>query len=103
MYRAICVILAGMGVLPLTAQTEPTDQTMRDLMKNLGQYGQVTVQPGLFFRQAWPVESKLCAIPLRQIPIPKNLEPMPVMRPRTDLFDNMPVAKTMPPCEEQTH
>ena len=103
MHRIGSLIIAGLWAVSLTAQTEPNDQTMRDFMKNIGQYGQVSLTLDQLARLIRPAETKRCAVPLRQIPIPKNLEPMPVLRPRTDLFDNMPVATPMPPCEEQTH
>jgi hypothetical protein len=48
-------------------------------------------------------EAIVCSIPLREVPVPKNLEPMPVRRPPADLIDNMPVvsARTGLPEEKR--
>lgn len=44
----------------------------------------------------------VCSIPLRQVQGAKDVERMPVLRPRADNIDNMPSVKLpAPPCEEE--
>ncbi len=110
-YRATGILAAAIWAMTLSAQTAPqqfpganagADRALRDFIKKYG-HTQATLRPGQILRRAWPAESNVCAIPLLQIPIPKNLEPMPTLTPRTDLVDNMAVATPIPACEEHTH
>jgi hypothetical protein len=51
-------------------------------------------------KQQTPDAAPVCAIPLVSVPVPKELEPMPVRRPPADL-DRMTVAMPAPPCPEE--
>jgi hypothetical protein len=100
MYRVSSVLLAGIWATALSAQTPPsffplavmpqatavqTDAALRQLLKGYS-----------------PAETRVCAIPLRVVPVPKNLEQMPVLRPPTDKIDNMPAVKLpAPACDEE--
>jgi len=51
-------------------------------------------------KQPSPNTAPVCSIPLVKVPVPKDLEPMPVMRPPADM-DAMPIAVPAPPCPEE--
>lgn len=82
--RAILILPGGIGAMSLSAQTPlpayPFPQRFPDVPQ---------------FRPA-----ELCAIPLIVVPIPRNLEAMPVLKPNTANLEPMPVKVPAPPCEE---
>jgi hypothetical protein len=60
------------------------------------------VAASAFLKGYSPAETRVCSIPLRVMPVSKNLEQMPVLRPPADKIDNMPSAKLpAPPCDEE--
>jgi hypothetical protein len=55
-----------------------------------------------FLKSYSPEETAVCSIPLRQVPVAKDVERMPALRPRADNIDHMPSVKLpAPPCEEE--
>jgi hypothetical protein len=46
-------------------------------------------------------QSTVCAIPLLEVLLPKNLEQMPVLRPPAGNIDNMQVIVPAPPCPKE--
>lgn len=97
--RAIGIILAGAGAMSLSAQTAPQftrlpkasaidskiEATLRQFMKDKALQG-----------------TGVCSIPLISVPIPKNLEQMPILHPPAENIDNMPSVKLpAPPCDEE--
>lgn len=95
----------GQNLTPQAPQAQPDNQrALRDFMKKYGrlerlpQNFQVRLAPELLARAAEP---PVCSIPLLEVPVAKNLEKMPVLRPRAEI-DRMPLAKLpAPPCPEE--
>jgi hypothetical protein len=106
MYRlAIGIVGAGAGAMALSAQnalpeTFPevaqfsaspppvvrleTVRALRDLVKKYSQG-----------------ETAVCSVPLLEVPVAKNAEQMPVLRPRAGNFDRtFSVKLPAPPCQE---
>ena len=97
--RAAIIVAAGMWPVALSAQTAPqrpavlpnapavrseAERALRELVKRYGEG-----------------ETGVCSIALREVPVPRNREEMPVLRPRMDNLEPMPVAKMpAPPCKE---
>jgi hypothetical protein len=102
--RATSLIAAGIWATALSAQTPAaapqarhveeflhvpvirpeTERTLRELVQKLSQG-----------------ETAVCSIPLRELPIAKNVERMPTIRPNENI-DHMPMAKLpAPPCQEE--
>jgi hypothetical protein len=88
--RATTIVAAGIWATALFAQAPPRVRAVRPeeaAMRQLKMY-----RGG---------EKGVCSSALRETPVPRNLEEMPVLRPRVDHLEPMPVAK-MPaaPCKE---
>ena len=95
---ASCILAAGVWASALSPQTVPqspagipeapllrpeTEPALRELMKKFN-----------------PQKANVCSIPLLEVPIPKNIERMPVLRP-PDNLERMPQVKVpAPPCKE---
>jgi hypothetical protein len=48
-----------------------------------------------------PEKMAVCSIPLLEVLVAKNQEPMPVLLPPADNIDNIPVNVPAPPCNEE--
>jgi len=96
--RVTIMIAAAFWAMALSAQTPPLR------FPGVPQFT-VTPQAPLVLRQVLKVPSlekaAVCSIPLLEVPVPKNLEQMPTLRPPADNIDHMPMVKLpAPPCEE---
>jgi hypothetical protein len=95
-HLAVAILASGASALSSQAQTSPDwyqqfnvplapdtkiDNSLRKLLKS-------------------SVGSKACSIPLLVVPVPKNLKEMPVINPRIDNLEPMPVKTPAPVCEE---
>jgi hypothetical protein len=92
--RATIVAAAGMCAAALSAQTPAaapqapvirpeTERALREMVKKYSQG-----------------EAAVCAIPLREVPVAKNVERMPTIPPGEHV-DHMPSVKLpAPPCQE---
>ena len=97
--RATSMVAAGIWAMALSAQTPPPQaavvrpETIRALRELVKSYNQG--------------ETAVCSIPLRAVPVAKDVERMPTFRPRADpedlaKMDHMPsVRLPAPPCEEE--
>ena len=102
--RATSIIAAAIWATAVSAQTAPPRFIAPPRFPGLAQFT-VTTQPPYvlrqFFKSHGPEKPAVCSIPLLQVPPTKNVEQMPVLRPRADNIDNMPSVKLpAPPCEE---
>ncbi len=99
--RIIPLFAAGMWALSLPAQTlpEPWRAVPQFTVPAPGKaiFSTLPLRQFLNGHQPLPV----CSIPLIVIPIPKNLEQMPVLRSPAGKMDNMPVMVPAPPCKEE--
>jgi hypothetical protein len=101
--RVTSVLAAGIVVMAAPAQTPPqtnvappwpglrpdTTRALRGYMKK-----QLTDHPGTM--------ASTCSIPLVKVPLPKEVEPMPTMRPSAGPeLDRMFVPLPAPPCKEE--
>jgi hypothetical protein len=96
MYRlhrgATVMVAAAIWTMALSAQTPPQPLTVTP---------QVPIERQLLKRLS--LEAKpVCSIPLLVVPVAKNVEQMPVVRPRADDI-GMPVIMPAPPCERDPH
>jgi len=120
--RAMSMVAAGIWAMVLSAQTAPprfpglpqftvmpqapavrpeTESDLREFMKKYWKVGKVHGIGPEAVLGIGPENTAVCSIPLLQVPPTKNVEQMPVLRPRADNIDNMPSVKLpAPPCEE---
>jgi hypothetical protein len=110
MYRVSSVLLAGIWATALSAQTPPSFFPAPQRLPGVPQFTVMPQAPAIqtdaalreLLKGYSPAETRVCAIPLRVVPVPKNLEQMPVLRPPTDKIDNMPAVKLpAPACDEE--
>jgi len=104
-YRVTSMMAAGIWAMALSAQTPPPQR-----FPGVPQFT-VTPQAPLVRPEAEAAlrqllkgssqgEPAVCAIPLLEVPLTKDVEPMPVMRP-PDNIDRMMVYVPAPPCKEE--
>jgi hypothetical protein len=104
-YRVTGMMAAGLWALALSAQTPPpmrfpgvpqfTVPPKTPLVRP-----EVEASPRQLLKGSGPGETTVCAIPLLEAPLTKNVEQMPVMRP-PDNIDRMMVYVPAPPCKEE--
>jgi hypothetical protein len=97
---------AGVWAMALPAQTLPQQFPGMPQFTQTPKPRAVRPETARFPRQTLQLhvveEPAVCSIALLEAPVTKNLEQMPVLRPRADNIDNMPLAKMpAPPCEEE--
>ncbi|HUE24045.1 MAG TPA: hypothetical protein VMQ86_20360 [Bryobacteraceae bacterium] len=103
--RATILVVAGTWATALSAQTPPPrfpgvpQFTLTPQARAASAETQAALRQ--FLKNYSLEEAIVCSIPLLQVPVPKNLEPMPVRRPPADLIDNMPVVSPAPACREE--
>jgi len=111
-YRLCSMLLAGVWATALSAQTPGPLFPAPQRLPGVPQFTVMPQAPGVrpetesalrqLLRSNSLAETGVCSIPLRVAPVPKNLEPMPVIRPPADKIDNMPSVKLpASPCEEE--
>jgi hypothetical protein len=99
--QAIVLVAAGIWTMALSAQTPPArfpGVPQFVVTPPLTVTPQVPRAPQLLKRLS-PQEKRVCSIPLLVVPVAKNVEQMPVVRPRADYIGGMPVIMPAPPCE----
>jgi hypothetical protein len=94
-YRATSLIAAGIWATALSAQT-PTAAPQAPVIRSEAE--RALRELAKKFSQG---ETAACSIPLREVPIAKNVERTPTIRPNENI-DHMPMAKLpAPPCQEE--
>jgi hypothetical protein len=103
--RAIRIIAAGIWAMALSAQTAPAPFQVPHRFPGVPQFT-VTPREPLVPRQLLkndpPEKTVVCSIPPLEVPLPNNVEQMPVLRPLAENIDNMPVMVPAPPCQKET-
>jgi len=102
--RATSIIAAAIWATAVSAQTAPPRFIAPPRFPGLAQFTVTTEPPYVlrkFLNSDGPEKPAVCSIPLFQVPVAKNLEQMPVLRPRAANIDKMPsVNLPAPACEE---
>ena len=104
MFWKSSIVAAGLWAAAMPAQTAPPD-----ISANLQPLARAKADAAAraLMKQLNPTGSAVCSIPLREVPVKKDVDAMPQLLPPAgpdgpDPFDRMPFVKLpAPPCQEE--
>jgi hypothetical protein len=95
-WRTTTTVTAGL-LMAASAQTPPR-VTMPESPKMFAETDRALLELVKNYR---PDKSAACSIPLTEVPVAKNVKPMPTLRPRKSVEPMPLVPLPAPPCKEE--